>query len=81
MSVMVVVTSGERLRQILDIGQDAAGGSIREIRRQFIQFGRRRRIPRRLGRFGRASRVRRDLLGHLLVLGWVRLLELLERVQ
>lgn len=81
MSVMMVSTSAERLGQIADIGQVAAGGGIREIRRQFIQLGRRGRIARRLGRFRRALQVRRDLLGHLLVLGWVRSPELLERVQ
>ncbi len=76
---MMVVMATDRLSQILDVGQLAALRGIREVRRKLAELIRRRRIAVRLGRLGCALQVRGDLLRHLLILGWVGLLELLER--
>jgi len=81
MMVMMMVKATHRLSQILDVGELAALRGVREVRRKLVEVVRRRRIAVRLGSLGSALQVRRDLLCDLLVLGRVRLLKLLERVQ
>jgi hypothetical protein len=70
----------ERLGQILDVGELAALRGVGEVRRKLVKLIRRCRVSIRLGSLGGFLQVRGDLLCDLLVLGWVRLLKLLERV-
>jgi len=78
---MTMVMATHRLCQILDVGELAVGRSIGEVRRKLVELIRRCRITVRLGGLRGRLQVRGDLLCDLLVLGWVRLLKLLERVQ
>ena len=82
--MMVVATDAalpttHGLRQILDVGELAAGRGGVEVRRKLVQLSRLGRIPLRLGGLGGGRQIRGDLLGNLRVLGRVRLLKLLER--
>ena len=77
MMMMVVMPTH---RQILKAGELAAGRGIGEVRRKLVQLSRRCRVPCGLGTLGGCLQVRGDLMCDLLVLGWVRLLKLLERV-
>ncbi len=79
--MMMVMTAPNRLRQILNVRKLPGLRGIREVRRKLGELIRRCRIPARLGSLGSALQVRRDLLSDLLVLGWVRLLKLLEFAQ
>ena len=81
MMMMVAVATPHRLCQILDVGKLAALRGIGEVRRQLVELIRRVRIPFLLGGLGGALQVGGNLLRDLLVLGWVRLLKLLERAQ
>jgi len=78
MSVMMVMAAG-RLSQILDVGELAALRGVGEVRGKLVELVRRCRIAVRLGSLSGALEVRRDLLCELPVLGWIRLLKLLER--
>ena len=80
MMVMMVMAAG-RLSQILDVGELAAGRGVREVRSKLVELARCCRIAVRLRRLRSAFEIRGDLLGNLLILGRVRLLELLERAQ
>jgi len=78
--MMMAATAGAHgLREILHVGELAAGRGVAEIRCKLIQLARGRGIAARRGGLGGALQVRRDLLRHLGVLGWVRLLKLLQR--
>ena len=77
--MMVMAPAADRLRQIRDIGELAALRGVREIRRELGELGGRRRIAVRGSGFGGILQVGGDLLGDLLVLGRVRLLQLLQR--
>ena len=77
--VMVMATHG--LSQILDIGELVVLRGISKIGGELGELTGGRRIALRLGGLSRARKVRGDLLGDLLILGGVRLLELLECVQ
>jgi hypothetical protein len=77
MMVMVVPTGS--LRQILDAGKLSALGRIREVRGKLVELVRDSGIARRLGGLGSRLQVRGDLLGDLLVFGWIGLLKLLQR--
>jgi hypothetical protein len=75
--MMVMATSGaSRLGQILDARELTALGCGCKVRRKLVELVRRCRIPLRLRSLRGALQVSGDLLGNLLVLGWVRLLEL-----
>ena len=78
---MMVMATHHRLSQVLDVGELAARRGVREVRRKLVELVRRARIAVRLGGLGGALQVRGNLLCHLLVLGRVRLLKLLERGQ
>ena len=77
MTLMAMAAEG--LYQILDVGEFAAGRGIREVRRKLGELICQCRLTVGLGRLGGRLQVRGDLPGDLLVLGWVRLLKLLER--
>ena len=79
MRVMVmVVAPADCLRQILDAGDLAALGGVSKVGGELIELVGRGCITVRLGSLGGALQVRGDLLGNLLILGWVRLLKLLQ---
>lgn len=78
MIMMVVAT--DRLWQNLDVGELAVLRGIGKVRRKLVKSTRSCRITVRLGSLGSRLQVGGDLLCDLLVLGWVRLLKLLERV-
>ena len=80
MMMMVVVMATHGLRQVLNIGELAACRGIGEVRRKLVELSRRGRIPARLRSLGGGLQVRGDLLCDLLILGWVRLLKLLQRI-
>jgi len=78
---VMMVMAPKRLRQILNIGELAAFGGVRKIGRKLAQLVRCRGIALRLGGLGGIFKIRRNLLGNLLVLRRVRLLHLLEHTQ
>lgn len=77
--MMVMATTADRLRQVLNVGQLTALRGIREIRRQLVELSRCRSVAIRGRGAGGALQIRRDLLRDLLIFGWVGLLELLQR--
>lgn len=77
----VMMSSPNRLRQILKVGKLAAGRRVGEVRRQGGELVGFRRIAVLRGSLRRGSQVGRDLLGHLGVFGRVGLLKLLQRAQ
>jgi hypothetical protein len=81
--VMMVMAPGpaDRRRKILDIGELAALRGIGEVRRKLGELSRRCGIAVRRSGLGSGLQVRRDLLRDLLILGWVRLLQLLKGAQ
>ena len=76
---MVMMMSAIGLGQVLDVGELDGVGSVRKVGGELIELVRCGGIALRLGGFGGAFEIRGDLLGKLLILGWVRLLKLLER--
>ena len=78
--MMMVAMATHRLRQVLDVGELAAGRGIGEVRRQLAELSCRCRITARRGSLRGCLQVGGDLLCDLLILGWVRLLKLLERI-
>lgn len=81
--VMVVTTAvpADSLRQILYVGQLAARRGIRKVAGELGKLVRGVRIPIRLGGLSGAGKICRDLLSNLLILAWIRFLQLLERTQ
>ena len=77
--MMMVMAAADGLRQILHVGKLTALRGAGEVRRKLVELGRLRRIAVRRGGLRGGLQVGSDLLGDLLVLGWIRLLELLER--
>ncbi len=76
-----LVVAADGLRQILNVRQLARGGRRAEIGGELRQLVGRRRITVRLGGLRRRLQVARDLRGYLLILGWIRLLQLLQCAQ
>lgn len=83
MMVMVVPTASaaDSLSQILYVGQLAARRGIRKVAGELGKLIRSRSIAVCLGSLGGARQVGGDLLRDLLIFGWIRLLQLLERTQ
>ena len=86
MMVMMVMaacstSSTSGLRQILEVRQLAALGCRRKVRCKLGELVRRVGISIGLSGLRGAGQVRCDGLCNLLVLGWVRLLKLLERAR
>ena len=79
MMVMMMTTAADGLCQILDIGELPALRGVAEIRRQLGELAGGGGVARRRSGLGGALQVGRDLLRHLLILGGVRLLQLLKR--
>jgi len=79
--MVVVSAAADRLSQILNIRKLAAGGGGCEVLRQLRQLSGLRRVAVGLGRLRSGLQVIGNLLGHLLILSWVRLLKLLQRAQ
>jgi hypothetical protein len=79
MMMMVMSTAADGLRQVRDVGELAALRSVGKIGRQLVELRGRRRIAIRGRGLGRSVQVGGDLLRYLLVFGWVRLLQLLQR--
>lgn len=79
-TLMMMMPRG-RLSQILDVGELAAGGGVREVCCQLVELAGRSRVAVGLGRLSGALQVRGDLLCDLLILGRVRLLQLLQCTQ
>jgi len=77
--MMVTMMAPHRLRQILHVGHLATLRGAVEIRGKLVELGGLCRIAVRRGGLRRALQVRGDLLRDLLILGWIRLLKLLER--
>jgi hypothetical protein len=78
--VVMVLATAERLRQILQVGELTALGSVGEVGRELGELARCAGVTLRLGRLSGAQQVGGDLLGHLRVFCWIRLLKLLQRV-
>ena len=76
---MVMAAPTDGLGQILDVGQLAALRGGGEVRGKLAELRRLGRIAVRRGGLRGGLQVRGDLLSHLLVLGWIRLLKLLQR--
>ena len=76
--MMVVAMTTDCLSQILDVGELTTVRGVGEVCRELAELVRRCRVAVRLSCFSRALQVRSDLLGDLLILGRVRLLELLK---
>jgi hypothetical protein len=76
---MVVTTSADRLREILQVGKLAALGCVGEVCRKLVQLVRRTGVALRLSGLSGALQVGGNLLRHLSVLDGVRLLKLLQR--
>lgn len=81
MMPVAVAVAANCLREIRDVGELAAGRGVGEIRGECGELGRRGRIPVVLRGLGGGFQIRGDLLRNLRVLGWIRLLNLLERAQ
>jgi len=77
--MMMMVMAADRLSQILYARELAAVRGVGEVRRELVELVRGCRIAVRQVRLSGALQIRGDLLRNLLVLGGVRLLELLER--
>ena len=75
---MMVMAAADGLRQILHVGKLAALGGAGEVRGELVELGGLCRVAVRRSGFGGVLQVRGDLLGDLLVLGWIRLLKLLQ---
>src|ERR1039457_2838351 len=76
--MVVMMMTADRLRQILHIGKLAALGGARKVVRKLRQLGRLGGIAGRRGGLSGGLKIGGDLPRDLLVLGWVRLLQLLE---
>ena len=76
--VVVMMMAAHRLRQILHVRELTALGSIAKVGGKLGELGRLGSIAGRRGGLSGGLEVRGDLLRDLLVLGWVRLLQLLE---
>ena len=76
--MMMVMAATDGLRQILNVGKLAALGGAGEVRGELVELGGLCRIAVRRGGLGGGLQVCGDLLGDLLVLGWIRLLKLLQ---
>ena len=77
--MMMMVMATDCLGQIFDVGELAGLRCIGKVAGKLVEFVRRCRIALRLGGLRGVLQIGGDLLGNLLVLGWVRLLKLLER--
>src|SRR5580693_8553066 len=77
--VMVMTTPTDGLGQILDVGQLAALRGGGKVRGKLAELRRLLRIAIRRGGLRGGLQVCGDLLSDLLVLGWIRLLKLLQR--
>ena len=73
-----MVMPADGLREILNVGKLATLRGVREVRRKLVELVRRCRIAVRLRSLSGALQVCGDLLRDLLVLGWIRLLQLLK---
>ena len=78
MTTTVMVMTRGRLRQILEVGELTAGRGVGEVSRQLIELVGGYRVAVRLRGLSVALEVGRDLLCDLLVLGRIRLLQLLQ---
>src|SRR5664279_2326856 len=76
--VVVMMMAADRLGQILHVGELTVLGSVRKIAGKLVELSRRRGIAGRGGGLRRGLQVGSDLRSNLLVLGWIRLLKLLE---
>ena len=76
--MVTAVMSPHRLRQTLDVGKVAALRRLRKVGGELAELGGSSGIALRLGRLGGVLQLGRNLLCHLFVLTWVRLLKLLE---
>lgn len=74
----VVVVSAHGLCQILDVGDLPAGRGVGKIRRELAELIGGAGVAFRRGLLGGGLKVRGDLLRHLLVLGRIGLLKLLQ---
>jgi hypothetical protein len=75
---MMVMAAADRLSQVRYVGQLAALAGVAKIRRELSELGGGRGISVRCRGFRCALQVGGNLLGDLLVLGRVRLLQLLQ---
>ena len=78
--MMTVVMAGDRLGQVREVGELATLRCIRKVRPKLVEQARQSRMAVRLGSLSGPLQVGGDLLCDLLVLGWIRLLKLLQRV-
>ena len=76
--MMVVVAVG--LGQIVSVGELAGLGGGGEILRKLVELVGGGGVTLRLGGLRSALQIGSDLLRDLLILGWIRLLQLVERV-
>ncbi len=68
MTVMPVMTTTHRLREVLNGGQLAAFRRIRKVGGKLVKLSRCRGIATRLGALGGGLQIRCNFLGNLLVL-------------
>ena len=74
----MVVSAGERLREILKVRQLVTLRCISEIARELSQLVSQRRVPASLSRLGRGPEVRGNLRRHVLILSGILLLQILQ---
>jgi len=79
MAVMMAAADG--LRQVLDVGELAALRGAGEVRGKLAELVGCCRVAIRGGGLSGGLQVGGDLPGKLLILGWIRLLKLLESAQ
>lgn len=79
--VMMMSAAADRLSQVRNVRELTALGRIGEIRGELVEFGRRGSISILCRGLRGILQIGGDLLGHLLILGRVRLLHLLQRAQ
>lgn len=79
--MMMMVMAADCLGKILDVGELPALRGVGEVSGKLVELARRRRVAGRRRSLGGVLQIDSDLLGDLLVLGRVRLLQLLERAQ
>ncbi len=79
--MMMMVMAAGSLGQVLYVGELSGLRGAGKICRKLVELICFCRVSIRLGRLCSALQIRGDLLGNLLVFGWVRLLQLLERTQ
>ena len=77
----MVMTAADGLRQVLDVGELATLRGVAEVRGKLVELVGCGGVAVRGCGLSGGLKVRCNLPGNLLILGWIGLLKLLERAQ